>query len=320
MAHVKLDHVLSLACGLSTLRPVFAVRMHEQVGIATEADGRDRHLRLLALPVARLGVLVPDDPMAVASRRSERVVLLVEADGVDGPDLAIFTCLLFSVTLEAEVILVDCSGILEVDLDDADAALDAANSVALARAEALDRACGVTQGTLGEMNGVELVLLDELQVPHVNLLVAVARDKQWVLAAHLVHGFADVRLADLANHVALYLPELDHAVPAAGHQEARAVQVERVDVFDGLLVLADIDGRLRRVVRVPHLDVVVGVRDEQQSGARSDRFGRLLLERAQCGLRRLIWNDLLPADAQDRALNLRLRHRHHLGRRVFWLR
>lgn len=289
------------------------MRVDEDLRVLREASSRDRHTRLTRRLVAGPRVLVPRHPVPVRAGRGKRVVRLVERERVHGIGERVLAAFLLSVAFEAEVARVDLLWLVQVYHHDAYAALDRADRIALAASEAGDGARGVSQRTLDDVDRIEVVLRNQLQVPDMDLLVRVAGDEERELAAHLVDGLADVCFADLLQlDLSIHrinLPKLDHRVPATANQIALPVHRKGVDVLHRQLVLAD---RLRlrlRVVRVPDLDRVVGVRDEYWGRAR--RWLLCLIAEAKVLLHLL--RHFLEANAQNRPISAG-----HGGRLILW--
>jgi len=95
---------------------------------------------------------------------------------------------LVPVALEAEVSLVFHVEIRQVDVHHTAAPFDAAYDVALAVAEAADRARGILQRAFLDSHRVELLIHTSLKVPNVDELLRVTSDQQGELAAHLMDG------------------------------------------------------------------------------------------------------------------------------------
>ena len=72
-----------------------------------------------------------------------------------------------------------------------------------------------------------------------------------------MHWFSDVRLTNQLQLTILYEPELHLGIPACADEETFAVHLERVNIFDWLVVLTDSLGRLGRISWIPHFDCVV---------------------------------------------------------------
>ena len=99
--------------------------MHQYNSVLGEARARYRHLRLGALLVAGFGILVPSVPVAVAADSHKCIEFLVERDVIDCVDITFFGgTVLLTVALEAEVVWVRLSNIIEVHVDYAASALD----------------------------------------------------------------------------------------------------------------------------------------------------------------------------------------------------
>lgn len=225
----------------------------------------------------------------------------VKGERIDCPDHGVLALLLFPVALEAEVILVSGLWPAQVYLDDADAAFNRTDSIALARGKACNDAGRLPKWAVDQMHRIEVLLCNKLQVPDVNLLVRVARDHQRELAAHLMDRFPDVCLANLGELHVLYRPELDHGVPSGANQKALPVHCEGVHILHWQVVLSD-GLRLHSVlVRIPHLDCVVRVGDEDGARPRCELLLLLVIAVAKARLLLLLLLSFLEADSQDRA-------------------
>lgn len=76
------------------------------------------------------------------------------------------------------------------------------------------------------MDRVEVLLHHIFKVPNMNLLVRMTGHEYWILAAHLMDWFADIRLANLRDIVSIDSPEFDHAVPTSRNEETSSLDVE----------------------------------------------------------------------------------------------
>jgi len=162
------------------------------------------------------GVLVPADPLAVASKAIESVLLFVKAKAVHGVDLCLFRVLgLLAVTFEAEglaIALVRQSRVVHLD---AAAALDRTNAEALSIRKTLDCRCGVLQSRLKNVSRLKVVALKALlEIPNMEEALLMSSNQQRPGRTHIVHrhGDVNVRLA-LELRRGLPCPKLHFAVP-----------------------------------------------------------------------------------------------------------
>lgn len=225
--------------------PVVTHRVCENVAIPGEVGRADRaaHLGVALQPVLR--VLVPEVKCSVGASCREGAVLRMEADGVDGEDVAGIAVrgVWLAVALEAEVVAL----VLLIDVLDGTASFNTAHCETRAVAEGAQHARLPFEGRLhGLVEGGRV-----LEVDHVDPSFCRA-DYEQLIPAH-VHRVDSVLAFDGSHRCLLAeIPVFDHLVPAASDEHGRAAEHDAIDASDGLIVSGDLRGLLCARSQVQH--------------------------------------------------------------------
>ena len=193
--------------------------------------------------------------------------------------------------------------ILQVNVHNPTSALDGSNCVPLSISKTLDRAGWKSQRAFGYVDWGVVSLENVFKIPDVDELFWVGGHHQWEVSAHLVYWLAKPRFSYLLKlnigGLALHLPELDEAVPAARCQTHLAILLERIHILYRRCVLSNHWRLLLWIARVPQFDCPIRVSDENRT-----RFTASHLQASEPKTRVLLLASFLKAYTENRSLSL----------------
>ena len=93
--------------------------------------------------------------------------MLVEGDTVDGPDITVMGVLIFlTVAFKTKIIFVDLRRVVQVNVDNSTASLNATDCITLTISKGTDSTSSVLKWALCNVNWVTTTTCDSLQIPN----------------------------------------------------------------------------------------------------------------------------------------------------------
>ena len=201
--------------------------------------------------------------MPITANRDKSIVLLVESNLVEAVNVCRLCCLLLvAVAFKREVVVLAQVLLRQVVVAYPTPTFDRPDCISLSVSETGDCRGSIFQWRLGHLARIEVVLLECLiEIPNVDESILMSCHKEWKRTTHVVHWHCDVRLANLLEHGwALPRPELDSSIPASRNYHRAVVCGEHKtgNIFDRLLMLANLSDAIVGLIEVPLLYAIVG--------------------------------------------------------------
>lgn len=225
--------------------PVVAYSIGEDVASAVEIGAADRAANLRVAFQAVLGILVPEIKSAVSASGTESTMLRMEADRINGVDIAGVAVRRIGLTVAFEAKIVGI--VLVIDVLDRAATFNAANGEPSVICEAGDDASLPLEWRLyGLVDGPWIAECD-----HVDHALCRADDKHLVVSrVHGVHTFLTIKSS--RRLLLAQIPILHSLVPAASDQHWRVVDGHTLYAPDGLIMCSDLLCRSTTCAQVKH--------------------------------------------------------------------
>ena len=173
------------------------MRVDENDAIFWETSWSNRHHWFWTLFIARFGVLVPCEPLAITANCDKGVELLIEGNMVYGIDIAFLWVTVFlPVTFEAKVSAINFGNVIKVNIHNTASSFNRSDSVTFTITKARNSTWCESERTFSDVNRIVIVVEDIFKVPNVNEFFRMSCHHKWELPTHLMNRLANPRFSN----------------------------------------------------------------------------------------------------------------------------